>query len=215
MSKYKYILFDVAGTLLYKPTFYTTFISVLKENGYNIEETELKAVHKLLSEVIHFPDRTNQEFYKHFNSELLYALGIIPTKKIIDNIFKSCSYLPWEKFDDTRILQEIDIPIGIISNFNSTLRQKLASFFGSVFKDVLVSEELGVSKPDKVFYDKAIECIGVDPHKILYVGDSVKLDIEPALNIGIQSLLIDRDGVFPSSKHRVNSLDEVLKYIYG
>ena len=84
MSTYKYILFDVAGTLLYKPSFYNTVTQILRENGSVVDTLELKKVHKLLSEVIHFPDRTDKKFYEHFNAELLYALGIIPTVKLLD-----------------------------------------------------------------------------------------------------------------------------------
>ncbi len=215
MSTYKYILFDVAGTLLYKPSFYNTVTQILRENGSVVDILELKKVHKLLSEVIHFPDRTDKKFYEHFNAELLYALGIIPTVKLLDTIYDSCSYLPWEKFEDTKILSEINIPMGIISNFNTTLKQKLNDFFDPVFKDVFVSEELGVAKPSKLFYQKAIEQIAIAPQELLYIGDSVKLDIEPAIDLGIQSLLIDRDGIFPSSKYQISTLTEVLTFIHG
>lgn len=213
-KKYEYILFDVAGTLLGKPAFYATFLNVLRENGCAVAPSNLRKVHKLLSEVIHFPDRTDAKFYQHFNSELLYLLGIMPTQELLEHIFEACSYLPWEKFDDTSVVHEIDIPMGIISNFNTTLKAKLNDFFGPIFKDIFGSEALGVSKPDLRFYQKAIGQIGVAPDKILYIGDSVKLDIQPAMEIGIHAMLIDRDGNFPSSKYRIDSLNEILKYIH-
>ena len=70
-----------------------------------------------MSEVIHFPDRTDQDFYKKFNSDLLYLLGIVPTTSLLDAVFKNCTYLPWEKFEDTSVLRELSVPLGIISNF--------------------------------------------------------------------------------------------------
>ena len=68
-----------------------------------------------------------------FNSDLLYLLGIVPTEELVNAIFKSCTYLPWEAFEDTKILSELTVPIGVISNFNSTLKEKLNQFFGPVF----------------------------------------------------------------------------------
>lgn len=209
----KYILFDVAGTLLYKPSFYGKIGEVLQQYGHTVEEKNIKYHHKILSESIFFPDRTNEEFYATFNAEFLYSLGIIPTKELLDAIFKACSYLPWEPFEDTSFLNEINIPIGIISNFNSTLKEKLKSFFDVTFADVFVSEELGVAKPSAEFYGKALQQIGIAPQDIIYVGDSVKLDLEPALKLGIKALLIDRENYFPAQENRIASLTDLKKFL--
>lgn len=215
MGKYKYIFFDVAGTLLHKPSFFVSFNEILKSRGFDFEIEELKFRHKLISEAYKFPDVTNEEFYKEFNSEFLYGLGIIPDKEILNSIFKGCTYLPWEPFEDTSALSELKeiLPLGIISNFNFTLRDKLNDFFGPVFSDILVSEELGVAKPDPVFYEKAIQQIGKDPREILYIGDSLKLDINPANKAGMTALLIDRDKFYPKSKYRIKSLFEIKDYL--
>lgn len=205
----KYVLFDVAGTLLYKPSFYVKMGEVLEQFGYETDQKILRLHHKTLSESIFFPDRTNADFYKMFNRELLYALGIVPTGEMLDAVFNACSYLPWEKFGDTDFLNEIEVPIGIISNFNSTLKEKLKSFFDVEFTDIFVSEELGVAKPSLDFYGKALGKIGIDPSEIVYVGDSVKLDLEPALALGMNAFLIDRENNFPMQKRRINSLTDL------
>jgi len=209
----KYILFDVAGTLLYKPSFYQKMGEVLQQFGYEVDEKTIKYHHKILSESIFFPDRTNADFYSHFNREFLYSLGIIPNDEMLEAIFKACSYLPWEPFADTVFLNEIDIPMGIISNFNSTLKEKLKSFFDVTFTDIFVSEELGVAKPSLEFYGKAMDKIGIDPKDIIYVGDSVKLDLEPALAIGMNAFLIDRENYFPQQKQRISALTDLKKWL--
>jgi FMN phosphatase YigB (HAD superfamily) len=209
----KYIFFDVSGTILGKPILFQKINEALNNFGYIISLDEIKYKHKLLSEIIHFPDRTDVEFYNYFNAELLRLLGIIPTEELLSAIFESCTYLPWEKFEDSKVLTEIEIPIGVISNFNSTLKDKLNQFFGPVFKDILVSEELGIAKPKIGFYQKALDEIGYDVSEILYIGDSMKLDIEPASQLGIKSLLIDRDDFYQKSSYKISSLNEILKHI--
>jgi HAD superfamily hydrolase (TIGR01509 family) len=209
----KYIFFDVSGTLLGKPILFEKINEVLIRFGCTVSIDELKYKHKLLSEIIHFPDRTDENFYSHFNSELLRLLGIVPSEELLKAIFSNCTYLPWEKFEDTEVLSEIDVPIGIISNFNSTLKDKLNQFFGPVFKDVLVSEELGVAKPKIAFYERALERLNFTPDEVLYIGDSIKLDIEPAMSLGIKSLLIDRDNFYNSSEYKINSLVEIKNYL--
>ena len=213
MSKYEYILFDVAGTLLYKPSFFDKILVILKANGYKITKEEFIFKHKLLSETIKFPDRTDKNFYNFFNEELLYSLGVLPNSILLDKIFTTCSYLPWQKFEDTQVLEKIKQPIGIISNFNNTLRSKLDESFNINFCNIIVSEEIGISKPDLEFYKRALEIIDVDPKKILYIGDSVKLDLHPATLCGINTLVIDRDDFYPSLETKISNLEHIIEYI--
>jgi FMN phosphatase YigB (HAD superfamily) len=212
-AKIKYLLFDVAGTLLHKPTLFEALVKVLKKHGYHIEKSEVKLKHKLITEIIHFPDKTSESFYKKFNSELLYSLGILPNELLLEEVFKACSYLPWEKYEDTSVLNEIALPMGILSNFNSSLHEKLNCFFGPIFQHVIVSEEVGVAKPSLDFYAKAIERISVSPENILYIGDSLKLDIDPAIALGMKTVLIDRDTNFPNSKCAITDLYQILNYV--
>lgn len=205
----KYIFFDVAGTLLGKPSLYTNIQKAIEEFGFQVSLEDIKNKHKLLSEVIHFPDRTDADFYKKFNAELLYLLGIVPSDELLNSIFKNCTYLPWEAFEDTKILSELNIPLGVISNFNTTLKDKLNQFFGPVFQDVFVSEELGVAKPKIEFYQKAIEKIPFQANEVLYIGDSIKLDLEPATKLGFNVLIIDRDNFYPNLKNKIANLAEI------
>lgn len=209
----QYIFFDVAGTLLGKPTLYSIIQNTLRDFGHEVGLDEIKNKHKLLSEVIHFPDRTDMAFYEKFNSELLYLLGIVPEEALVNSIFKKCTYLPWQAFDDTQILKELPLPMGVISNFNISLKDKLEQFFGPVFQDVFVSEELGVAKPNMEFYQKALEKIPFAAHEVLYVGDSIKLDLEPASKLGFKVLIIDRDNFYPNSKNKISSLTEITQFI--
>ena len=209
----QYIFFDVAGTLLGKPTLYSIIQNTLRDFGHEVGLDEIKNKHKLLSEVIHFPDRTDEIFYEKFNSELLYLLGIVPEEALVNSIFKKCTYLPWKAFDDTQILKELPLPMGVISNFNTSLKDKLEQFFGTVFQDVFVSEELGVAKPKIEFYQKALEKIPFAAHEVLYVGDSIKLDLEPASKLGFKVLIIDRDNFYPNSKNKISSLTEITQFI--
>ena len=209
----KYIYFDVAGTLLEKPMLYANIQKSLADFGYDITIKDIKIKHKLVSELIHFPDRTDEMFYNKFNSEFLYVLGIVPTEELLKSIFKNCTYLPWQAFEDTQILKEINIPMGVISNFNTSLRDKLEHFFGPIFKDVFVSEELGVAKPNIAFYQEALNKIQLKPSEVLYIGDSVRLDYEPAYKIGFNVLIIDRDNFYPNLKYKISNLAEIPNFL--
>lgn len=213
MSKIKYILFDAANTLIHKPILWGNIQLALAKFGHKVPDDLLKKNHKLLSECLRFPDRTSKEFYKGFNSELLYSLGISPSSELLDEIFTSCTYLPWEKFSDTKIIDSLELPMGVLSNFNSTLKEIIYKEFGDVFKHIFVSENYGVAKPDTQFYERALNEIGLAPNEILYIGDSIKLDMEPSIKTNFKCLLIDRENVFPVYENRITSLEQITLYL--
>ena len=209
-----YVLFDAANTLIHKPLLWERLQSALAADGHRVALPLLRRNHKLLSECLHFPDRTSQEFYRKFNAELLYSLGIIPTEALLTRIFQSCTYLPWEKFFDSEALHTLGRPLGIVSNFNSTLTDLIDSLYGAgTFRDVSVSEVLGVAKPKRAFYEAALAAAGVAANEILYVGDSVKLDMEPAQALGMHTILIDRDHTFPHFSSRVDSFFQLVDFL--
>jgi FMN phosphatase YigB (HAD superfamily) len=213
MRHIKYILFDAANTLIHKPLLWKNLQVVLSKSGYEVPDDLIRRNHKLLSEHVKFPDRTSRDFYSGFNSDLLYSLGISPSPELLDEIFTACTYLPWEKFSDTEIIDSLQLPVGILSNFNNTLKDTISEKFGEVFKHIFISENYGVAKPDLKFYEIAIRETGFAPHEILYIGDSIKLDMEPAIRSSLNSLLIDRDNVYPVYKNRITSLDQLTLYL--
>jgi FMN phosphatase YigB (HAD superfamily) len=208
------LLLDAANTLIHKPSLWDKLIMVLEKHHHFIEKESLFLRHKMVSEIINFPDRTTKEFYTEFNSELLLALGIIPTEKILSEIFSACSYLPWVAFDDCDILKELNIKKAILSNFNSTLKNLTDQLIGeNIFDEIIISENENCRKPSIGFYQLAIEKLGVSPENILYIGDSLKLDVIPAQKTGMNTLLIDRENIFPYTKSRISSFKEIKQYI--
>jgi len=173
----------------------------------------LKSKHKLISELISFPDVTSQKFYNNFNKELLRAIGIVETEVLLERIFNACKYLPWQTFSDVTYLKGFqNFDLGVLSNFNSSLRTLLHEKLPEIdFKHIIISEEEEVAKPDLAFFDIAVQKIGLKPSEILYIGDSLSLDIIPALSLGFQVKLIDRDNNYLASKYRIDSLEKCIE----
>lgn len=214
MREVKAVFFDVANTLLHKPKLFKKIKYALSLSSIHIEEEELIMKHKLLSEIVTFPDKTSREFYASFNSELLYLLGIPPTKGLTDSIFEECSYLPWQPYDDTTFINAIPQKKGILSNWDITLEDQLQKNFSTEFTWILGSQNTGIRKPNPFFFDTLIQKTGYDPGEILYVGDSLKLDIVPALQAGFQAVLIDRLDLFRLSPvNRIKEMSQLESYL--
>lgn len=212
--KYKYIFFDVADTLLYKQNLYINIQKTLLSYDINIDIKTIKEKHTFLSETITFPDKTSKIFYDYFNTEFLYVLGIIPTKEINDSIYQNVRYLSWEKFNDVEYIKQLHLPMGIISNWDESLSSKLEDYIGSSFSNIISSNILGISKPNVGIYREAIKQVGYKSSEILYVGNSIKLDIVPALEVGLRPILIDRDNIFSSfNSEKISSLRELSEIL--
>lgn len=208
--RYKYIFFDVANTLLFKPNLFDNIGLMLKKYNINIDINFLKERHKLLCENYIFPHKTNAEFYYEFNYKLLSTLGIKPTRELAIEIYSVCRYLKWDKFSDTQILNQIDIPKGIISNWDLTLKDKLNSLINVKFDHIIVSEEINIRKPNEGIFQYALQTIGFKDSSVLYIGDSIIQDYIPAMEAGITPFLIDRDNVYPYfNGNIIKSLNEL------
>jgi putative hydrolase of the HAD superfamily len=205
-------LFDAANTLIHKPLIYPTFVHVLKRFDYTVAETDIKRMHKLISEIYTFPDRTDKLFYHRFNADILMSLGVLPSPEMLEELYKECSYLPWEKFADAGEVKELKSPKAVLSNFHGGLDKIIADLFPNVFDTVIISENQQYRKPDSQFFQYAISALNVTAADIIYTGDSIKLDVIPGLSEGINSWLIDRDNNYPNFKNRLSSLKELTKF---
>jgi HAD superfamily hydrolase (TIGR01493 family) len=129
-------------------------------------------------------------------------------------LFSACTYLPWEPFADTVALAGFRLPMGVLSNWDRSLPEKLASIENVRFDWILGSADQGVRKPDPAFFAKVMQSTGLAPADIIYVGDSLKLDIEPALRAGMRAILVDRDDLYRHGNvERVSSLDQIGTYL--
>lgn len=207
------LLFDAANTIIHKPTFYLKFAKVLLQYGIDTDQENFHRIHKIISECYDFPDKTSRDFYNVFNREILFGLGIISNQKMLDNLFDACTYLPWERFDDTRYISEIPFKKAVLSNFHGGLDEILNNIFKGEFSEITISEKENLRKPDIDFFKKAIDNLRVHPSEIVYIGDSVKLDLEPALTVGMNAWLIDRNNYYPSCSRRLKSLEELNQII--
>ena len=210
----KAVFFDVANTLLEKPELFPKMTTALQRSGHAVAEGNIRLAHKFVSEVFVFPDKTSREFYKEFNTHLLYALGIAPSEALLKDLFEACTYLPWQPFEDTLALRNIEIPLGILSNWDHTLKDKLAHHFTVDFNWVLCSQDEGIKKPNPLFFQRMMDQSGLRAGDILFVGDSMKLDIHPAIQLGVKAVLIDRHNHFPNANvARIQNLEEINQWL--
>jgi len=78
----------------------------------------------------------------------------------------------------------------LISNgFKDSTRIKIAGTnLAGYFQNVIISEDVGVNKPDKAIFQHAIDLAGATIDESVMIGDSLEADIYGALNFGMDAI---------------------------
>ena len=59
---------------------------------------------------------------------------------------------------------------------------------GGYFQHVVISENVGVNKPDKAIFEHALQLAGAAKSESLMIGDSLEADVYGALNFGMDAI---------------------------
>lgn len=103
-----------------------------------------------------------------------------------------------------------------VSQFSRLDRSGLRPYF----KDVFVSEAVGVGKPDPRYFQYVAEHIpGFEKEKAVVIGDSLSSDIKGAFNAGLKSIWYtgvweDRSETVPFT-YRAETYDRILEILYS
>lgn len=78
----------------------------------------------------------------------------------------------------------------IISNgFESATRRKIAGTgLAQYFQNIIISELVGVNKPDKAIFEHALQLSGAVKEESIMIGDSLEADVYGALNFGMDAI---------------------------
>lgn len=87
-----------------------------------------------------------------------------------------------------------------------------------LFEKVIISEVVGFSKPHSEIFEHVLNVMNcTDKNAVLMIGDSLKADIEGAVNYGIDALWVNLKGLEtpkdPKYKWSINHLEELFDFL--
>jgi len=83
--------------------------------------------------------------------------------------------------------------LGVISNWDERLRPLLKRLrLACRFDAIVVSREVGCSKPSCAIFEHAVQKLGLPPAAVLHVGDDRLMDVRGAQAAGLSALLLKR-----------------------
>ncbi len=87
-------------------------------------------------------------------------------------------------------------PLALVTNGIAAVQNQrfAASPVTPYFQSIVISEEVGIAKPDPRIFTPALEKIGVEAGDVLFVGDSVTSDMTAARNAGMDFCWLNPAG---------------------
>ena len=205
MKKYEWILFDLDNTLLdFSQGEAYAFRQMLEQAGIPYQAAYFQIY-----------QRINKKCWEDFEEGLITQeeLRSLRFRKFFEAIGSKKSprranrnYLSLLGKSDHEIagarellnqLKEQAFQMAIVTNgLKEVQRPRLEkSKLNPYFHSIIISDEIGVAKPHKAYFDYAYEAIG-KPRKdsILVIGDSINSDIQGANNYGLSSCWFNPNG---------------------
>lgn len=101
-------------------------------------------------------------------------------------------------------------PVAVVSNGLPDVQYKKLETIGlrDVFSCIVLSEEIGIRKPDSRIFHFAADLLQIQPLKCLYVGDSYRNDIVGAKSAGMQTCWFNSES--SKLKNRGKQADFVI-----
>jgi putative hydrolase of the HAD superfamily len=211
---YRAVFFDAGETLVHPhPSFPELFTEVVRREGFEIDTGQVHANIQLIVDRFALaaadgdlwttsPERSRR-FWHSVYDRFLDRLGIPERDGLHDTLYREFTDLAnYALFDDVvptlERLRPAGLVLGVISNFEEWLERLLEQLGVTGFFDVRVISGLeGIEKPDPAIFELALERSGVDAADAVYVGDNPAFDVDPAREIGMFPVLIDRRDRYP------------------
>lgn len=233
--KYKAILFDVSDTLIeYRPNYAQIYGERLRLIGYKISEEKTLEIARAVNYAIGEQTLMEEAGEPHISADQLNilldraALSCITNRAgDIENNLMLLSRIPLPKqellvisgvFEVLNVLRE-RYRLAIVSNHYAWLMDYLKQCgLSSYFETIIISEMVGVSKPNVRIMEIALEELGFKADSCLYVGDQPN-DVLCSKQAGLDCVWIaPQDIELPSSipyqaDYRITRITELLKIL--
>jgi len=202
----KAVLFDVDFTLIYPgPTFqgegYRAFCA---RHGVEVDAGLFDRAVQSAAQLLDLPEDTayDDEIHVRYTRHIVEGMGgkgdaLDAIAREIYREWAACQH--FELYDDVppvlRELHAAKIRIGLVSNSHRCLASFQSHFdLQGLISATVSSSEHGMMKPHPSIFTAALGLLDVPAADALMVGDSVRHDVEGALQVGMRAALLHRSS---------------------
>lgn len=139
------------------------------------------------------------EFFLGWYEIFLKCLGLVhPDERLLHDLANAWIHevqiAPFpEAISTLALLHKRELSLGILSNFWPSLERQFRLIgLRDYFDAFVISMQVGYQKPDARIFQIAVEQMGIEPTKLLFVDDS-PMNVRAACKLGLRGILISRD----------------------
>ena len=211
LLKYDVVSLDMACTLFWEPGCDPRYsvryirgllwkvIDYVSRKGFSVEKPDDPwLVYRDVWDKLWRRGPRREMWHKYILLKFLYKLGAHIDSKLLDEVY--------ELFIRERIrhfvpVYKADLLLGYLSSrgYKLVLTTGTASHdfahglikrygYNKYIKLVFSTQLVGIPKTDPRFYEELVDLLGVKPHRIVHVGDSIQHDVKPAEKIGLKTI---------------------------
>lgn len=227
IENYKAVFFDAGGTLFYPyPSVGEIYARVASAYGMTVDSCKVGEIFreeflkrdKLGSSEMHATEKNEREWWRGLVRDVFEK--VTPLKSFetffeeLYDLFASAEV--WRLYPDVLPvldwLKQKGCILGIVSNWDSRLLSICKGMgVDRHFDFILASALVGVAKPDRRIFEKALSLARVSSKEAIHVGDSLEDDIHGAQKAGLSTLWINRNGREVAGMLFIRSLDEMME----
>ncbi|SDZ45133.1 HAD family hydrolase [Bacillus sp. 166amftsu] len=188
------MLFDLDDTLLNRDKAVDKMFLMILEKCY--EDIKFSEKNEMLQKFKEYDKRSYgysdktkvlESFFDEFPPK--YRLPRNYIQDFWNNNFPNCFSINQHTINILNTIK-MQVKVAIITN-GTTQRQKakiINTNLNSCFDIIIISEEVGLSKPDKRIFELALNKLNVSPEAALFVGDDIEKDISGCQNANIKGI---------------------------
>lgn len=212
------VLFDAGGVLWdLDPSVDVLFAAALRKHGFTPDQARLRAAlakaDRLLDEEFARLDGGDETAYWiHYDGIVLDELGVHADveafAKALGADFRRVvtSVEGWVPYPDAvpalETVRRTGLRTGLVSNATELARRVLRNLdMERLFDAVVISDEVGVRKPAPKIFRIALDMLGADASRAVFLGDRPAIDMVGAARSGVLPVLVDRNGTFPDTEY--------------
>ena len=226
MIKYKYILFDADNTLFdFDKCEEAAFKNALISSDVDYSDEIYSSYHvineglwkKLEIGLVDRESLKTERFRLTFEKHGLNNVDYKSVAEIYEtDLGKQCYEIDGAFELVERLSKNYDIYI-VTNGLTSVQKSRFSlSRITQFVKRVFVSEEVGYSKPDKLYFERVLGFIGADRSECIVIGDSLSSDIDGAINSGIDCIWYNRKHLDPAGRkpdYEIDSIEAVERIL--
>jgi putative hydrolase of the HAD superfamily len=203
------VFLDALGTLVELPPPWPALVAELQARDVMIREPEARVA--LLEEMAYYRAHHDEatgvaelDDLRDRCTEVLRAALPEHARGLPDlraALLASLRFRPYPEASDVLAeLGELGVKRVVVSNWDVSLREVLARTGLAPFLDgVVISAEVGASKPDRAIFEHALAVAGATADEALHVGDTADVDLAGARAAGLRAVHLDRSGADASA----------------